>query len=476
MNIGKAIYGILSGTTAVSDIVGTKIFPEIAEQETAVPFVVYQVQSVQPEDTHDGPSKLDEVRVEVLCYDDAYNGAADLASAVRGALDRVRGTYNGVNVESVQFNDVDFEIEYDPRRYSQVLTFTFRIKRDDIEIALGTPITGAQLGDLSDVNVTGVTDNQILSYDAASGTWLPAADAGGAENIDDLDDVNAGSPNNNDVLKYTSSTSKWTPVDWLAVLYAEFKQGTGSIITNGALTDSSLTLTTTQAKLKAGITGLDITETSPGTIETIVATDATGTTAHTALTLEGLPTANQARFTVNYGTMFYVHGTSSYNNLLRGNSYISSSKVNMLPASDGLLALDADIPSTTDDLTEGSTNIYYTEARVSANTDVAANTAKVGVIAGGTTGQALVKSTGADYDVEWADIAIDVQYHQRYDTEAAALRSGATETVELYYTAQADGDGLSESASSDTPTSGYDIRRKLWYACLLYTSPSPRDS
>ncbi|MCF6182370.1 hypothetical protein, partial [Lutibacter sp.] len=35
--------------------------------------------------------------------------------------------------------------------------------------------------------------------------------------------------------------------------------------------------------------------------------------------------------------------------------------------------------STTDNLTEGSTNLYYTEARVSANTDVVANTAKSGI-------------------------------------------------------------------------------------------------
>jgi len=91
--------------------------------------------------------------------------------------------------------------------------------------------------------------------------------------------------------------------------------------------------------------------------------------------------------------------------------------------------------------------------------------------AGGTTGQALVKASGTDYDVQWADIAIDVQYHQRYDTEAAALRSGATETVELYYTAQADGDGLSESASSDTPSAGNVIRRKLYYAEKAQANP-----
>ncbi len=197
-------------------------------------------------------------------------------------------------------------------------------------------------------------------------------------------------------------------------------------------------------------------------------------------------------------------------------------------------------PSTTDGLPEGETNLYYTEARVSANTDVAANTAKVGItaqqaadittnnaktsfpgfgtiegtalegdtttittdqanaitantakvgittqqadditannakvslIAGGTTGQALVKSTGTDYDVEWADIAVDVQYHDRFQTDAETFRSGATDTVELYYTAKADGDGLAESASSDTPAAGYDIRRKLYYSEAGFADP-----
>jgi len=91
--------------------------------------------------------------------------------------------------------------------------------------------------------------------------------------------------------------------------------------------------------------------------------------------------------------------------------------------------------------------------------------------AGGTTGQALVKATGTDYDVEWADIAIDTQYHNRFQTDAETFRSGATDTVELYYTAKADGDGLAESASSDTPSAGNVIRRKLYYAEKAQADP-----
>ena len=251
MNAGKAVYGILSANSGVTDIVGTRIFPEIAEQEAATPFVIYQLQSVAPEDTHDGPSKLDEVRFEFLCYADSYNEAADLGEKVRGALDRVSGTYNGVNVESVQFNDVDVDIEYDPRRYSQVLKFTFRIKRDDITIALGTPVTGAVLGDLSDVDVSGVRDGQVIAYNDSTENWEAANAGGGATTLDELTDTQVSGASPGTILSWNGSY--WVP----------------------------------------------IAQSTP--------------------------------------------------------------------------------PATTDALTEGTTNLYYTEARVSANTDVAANTAKVGI-------------------------------------------------------------------------------------------------
>jgi len=210
MNAGIAAYVILAQNTDVTDIVGVNIFPEVAEQETATPFIVYQLLSVAPEDTHDGPSTLDEVRFEFLCYADSYALAADLGSKVRGALDRVSGTYNGVNVESIQFNDVDIDTIDAPRRFAQVLTFTFRIKRDNVEIAQGTPVTGAKLGDLYDVDTTGVTDGQVIAYDAAAQEWQPADDAGGVTQLGQLTDVQfgQGGPESGDLLKYDGS--EWT--------------------------------------------------------------------------------------------------------------------------------------------------------------------------------------------------------------------------------------------------------------------------
>ena len=59
--------------------------------------------------------------------------------------------------------------------------------------------------------------------------------------------------------------------------------------------------------------------------------------------------------------------------------------------------------------------------------------------------------------------AVDTQYHDRYNTEAEALRSGATANVELYYTARADGDGIAESATSDEGETDT-INRTLYYS------------
>lgn len=162
--------------------------------------------------------------------------------------------------------------------------------------------------------------------------------------VDDLDDVNAPSPSSNDVLKWSGApTNKWQPVDWLAVLYAEFKQGADTTITNGAGTASELELTATTAKLKTGISEIKITETSPADIEFVVATDSSGSTAFTAVHLDGTTTASEADFIIKQGASLAIEGTGSatakFRNTNSGNTLIS------VPASSGTMALTSDIPS-----------------------------------------------------------------------------------------------------------------------------------
>ena len=395
MNAGIAAYVILTQNTDVTDIVGVNIFPEVAEQETATPFIVYQLQSVAPEDTHDGPSKLDEVRFEFLCYADTYALAADLGDKVRGALDRVSGTYNGVNVESVQFNDVDIDTIDAPRRFAQVLTFTFRIKRDNFTIAQGTPVTGAKIGDLYDVDVTGVTDGQVLAYDASVQEWQPADGMGGAEALNDLSDVDIISPVQGSVISYNSGSQEFRINNGLQELLQRFKaSGTGAQIydTLNDTTKGYIDILAASATMKVNHSGLTISEASPGVISFLVAAGTDGNEVEfEAMTIEG----SDAVSTV--ADINFKQGALTYWENATGKIWLRAPNAGnitvLLPSSGGTLALTTDIPSVPVDSVNGQTgvvvldtgdidengNLYYTEARVAANSAVAANTAKVGI-------------------------------------------------------------------------------------------------
>jgi hypothetical protein len=64
----------------------------------------------------------------------------------------------------------------------------------------------------------------------------------------------------------------------------------------------------------------------------------------------------------------------------------------------------------------------------------------------------------------------DVQYHDRYSTEAESERSGATATLEIYYTARPDGDGYAESEVSDVGETDT-INRTLYYSTKFQADP-----
>ena len=69
---------------------------------------------------------------------------------------------------------------------------------------LGTAIGATNLGDIGDVNVSGVTDGQSLVYNAGTATWVPGSGSGsgGAERLNDLLDVTVGAAAAGDLLVY----------------------------------------------------------------------------------------------------------------------------------------------------------------------------------------------------------------------------------------------------------------------------------
>lgn len=128
--VGKAVYAKLSGNAGVTAICSTRIFPEIATQEAAYPFVTYTVDTTRPTDTKDGVSPLDVVTVSIMSFANTNAQAQDLAEAVRTALDRQSGTMGGVNVQSIRFaSQQSAQMDFDKHVFVVEQSFDFRIKR-----------------------------------------------------------------------------------------------------------------------------------------------------------------------------------------------------------------------------------------------------------------------------------------------------------------------------------------------------------
>jgi len=127
MIVGKAIYNILSNVTAVTDIVATKIYPEIAPQNESQPYIVYSVVSNSPTDTKEENGNVDEATIEVYCFNTNYSTAIDLGVAVRAALERKNGTYGGVQIQSINYTNEQMDVNPERSIWVAIQDYTVRI-------------------------------------------------------------------------------------------------------------------------------------------------------------------------------------------------------------------------------------------------------------------------------------------------------------------------------------------------------------
>ena len=129
METGKAIYKLLKDSAAVGAICADRIYPELAQQDADMPFIVYTVTDTTPSATKNATSKLDTARVELYCVSDDYETGMNLGIAVRGALDRVSGTVSDVEVQSIDFDTSDIQYDPDQRVYVLEQSYDVRIQR-----------------------------------------------------------------------------------------------------------------------------------------------------------------------------------------------------------------------------------------------------------------------------------------------------------------------------------------------------------
>jgi hypothetical protein len=92
-------------TTVVSSIVSSRIFPLLAPQSAALPFITYRRSGIRRQQTLSGPMGVPQVSVDFDVYAATYEGARDLADKVRQRLDGYGGTFDNTEVQQVSLEN-----------------------------------------------------------------------------------------------------------------------------------------------------------------------------------------------------------------------------------------------------------------------------------------------------------------------------------------------------------------------------------
>jgi hypothetical protein len=93
------------GTTAVTSLVSSRIYPVLAPASAALPFVTWRRSGIEREQTLGGPMGMPRVSVEYSIYGTTYEEARQVADAMRRVLDGYGGTSDNTEVKQASLED-----------------------------------------------------------------------------------------------------------------------------------------------------------------------------------------------------------------------------------------------------------------------------------------------------------------------------------------------------------------------------------
>ena len=86
MTIETDFYATLQADAGVTAIAGSKLYPHIAPEGTAAPFMTFHMVVGTPYNIISRTTALEKKRIQINCWSDSYAGAQALAEAVKTAL------------------------------------------------------------------------------------------------------------------------------------------------------------------------------------------------------------------------------------------------------------------------------------------------------------------------------------------------------------------------------------------------------
>ena len=117
--VETAVRAVLVGASGVTDLVSTRVYPSGAPSSVTKPFVVYEVDTLEPVDALDGHTGITFASFTITSWGASYSDAKAVADAVRTALNDYSGTSDSVSIP-VASHDSSRDIVYWPEDGSEL--------------------------------------------------------------------------------------------------------------------------------------------------------------------------------------------------------------------------------------------------------------------------------------------------------------------------------------------------------------------
>lgn len=124
IQIGKAVYQLLSSDTEVTEKVENRIYPLIADQGTIYPFIIYKRTGIEPITSKDRFICSEVTSVDVIIASDRYDESIEVAELVKDALIGKNGIYSGIKITDIDMISADED--YIEDTFIQNLTFNIK--------------------------------------------------------------------------------------------------------------------------------------------------------------------------------------------------------------------------------------------------------------------------------------------------------------------------------------------------------------
>ncbi len=95
----------LVANSAVTNLVGTRIYPLVAPASAAMPFVTWRRMGIQRQQTLGSPMGTPKLTLEYAIYGSTYDQAREVADAMRLVLDGYGGTSNNTEVKQASLEN-----------------------------------------------------------------------------------------------------------------------------------------------------------------------------------------------------------------------------------------------------------------------------------------------------------------------------------------------------------------------------------